>query len=188
MRDEDLTEKLRAGDEQSFRFLVEKYGDNVYNTSLGLLQNPQDAEDISQEVFLEVFRSVKNFRGGSSVSTWIYRITINKSLESLRRNKRKKRFAFLKSLSDSNNEAEEISDFVHPGILLENKERASVLFKAISKLPDNQKIAYTLSKVDGLSNKEISEITKVSLQSVESLLHRAKSNLKKYLTNYYKDI
>ncbi|MDD5361771.1 MAG: sigma-70 family RNA polymerase sigma factor [Ignavibacteria bacterium] len=185
MTDSETIENLRTGDEQSYKMLVEDFGNKVFNTVLGLIQNHQDAEDITQEVFIEVFKSVNKFRCDSSLSTWIYRIAINKSLETIRKNKRKKRFAFLHSFSDLKKEAEGVTDFVHPGVLLENKERSAVLFKAISKLPENQKITYNLSKVDGLSNKEIAEIMKMSIQSVESLLHRAKVNLKKYLTNYY---
>ncbi len=76
-------------------------------------------------------------------------------------------------------------DFHHPGITLDNKERASVLFKAIEKLPENQKIAFNLHKIEGLSYQEVSEVMKLSLSSVESLLHRAKNNLKKNLEDYY---
>lgn len=76
-------------------------------------------------------------------------------------------------------------DFHHPGVTLDNKERAAVLFKAISQLPANQKIAFTLHKLEGLSYQEVSEVMKTSVSSVESLMHRAKSNLKKWLIVHY---
>ena len=77
--------------------------------------------------------------------------------------------------------------FIILGVSLDNKERSAVLFKAIDKLPENQKIAFTLHKIEGLSYQEASEVMKLSLSSVESLLHRAKNNLKKNLEDYYEN-
>ena len=85
--------KLREGDEQTYRETVNRYRDRVYNTALGIIQHHENAQDITQDVFLEVFRSVSRFRGDCSLSTWIYRITAQKSLEHLRTNKRLKRSA-----------------------------------------------------------------------------------------------
>ena len=161
----------------------------VYNTALGILQNTFDAEDLAQEVFVQVFHSVKNFKGDCKLSTWLYRITVTKSLDFLRAKKRKKRFAFVQSLfgSENNEPLAEQATFVHPGVQLENKERAAILFKAIDKLPENQKIAFTLSKVEGLSYQEIADVMQLSVSSIESLLFRAKNNLQKYLGDYYKN-
>ena len=161
----------------------------VYNTSLGILQNTADAEDLSQEVFVQVFHSIKDFKGDCKLSTWLYRITVTKSLDFLRAKKRKKRFAFIQSLfgDESNEPLVEQITFVHPGVQLENKERAGILFKAIDKLPENQKTAFTLNKVEGLSYHEIAEVMQTSVSSVESLLFRAKGNLQKHLGEYYKN-
>jgi len=109
-------------------------------------------------------------------------------MDHLRRKKRKKRFAFIQSLFGLNNEIlYEPPDFNHPGIKLDNKETAAILFKAIDKLPANQKIAFTLHKMEGLSYQEVSEVMNASVSSVESLLHRAKNNLKKNLEDYYQN-
>lgn len=179
--------QLQQGNEKAFGYLVENFQDRVYNTCLGILRNAEDAEDIAQEVFVEVHRSVQNFKAESKLSTWIYRICVTKSLDYLRGKKRKKRFAFVKSIfGEHDNELRfEIPDFVHPGVQLENKERAAYLFKAIEDLPENQKIAFTLNKIECLSYQEISEVTEMSVSAVESLLFRAKQNLKKILTDYY---
>lgn len=160
----------------------------VYNASLGILQNTTDAEDLTQEVFIQVFHSVKEFKGDCKFSTWLYRITVTKSLDFLRAKKRKKRFGFMQSLfgEESNEPLVEQVTFVHPGVQLENKERATILFKAINELPENQKIAFTLNKVEGLSYREIAEVMQISVSSIESLLFRARSNLQKYLGDYYK--
>jgi RNA polymerase sigma-70 factor (ECF subfamily) len=107
-------------------------------------------------------------------------------LDHIRRKKRKKRFAYIQSLFGAGNQTIiEVPDFHHPGVTLDNKERAAVLFKAINQLPENQKIAFTLNKMEGLSYQEISDIMKTSVSSIESLMHRAKNNLKKWLANHY---
>lgn len=181
-----LVSKLVKKDEEAFKILVEQYRNKVYNTSLGFVQNTGDAEDITQEVFIEIFESIKGFRGGSKLSTWIYRITVTKSLDFIKAKKRKKRFAVFTSLFGEKQEIiHDPADFVHPGIKMENKELASVLFKALEKLPQNQKIAFTLNKIEDLSYGEICEVMNISLSSVESLMHRAKNNLKKILADYY---
>ena len=186
MNELELIERLKKGDDAAFKIIVEAWQDMVYNTSLGIVQNPEDAEDVAQEVFVQVYESVGQFKGDSKVSTWIYRIAVTKSLDHLRKKKRKKRFAFLQSLFGVNEEeVRHEPDFHHPGVTLENKENAAVLFQAIEKLPDNQKIAFTLHKLEGLSYQEVAEIMESTVSSVESLMHRAKGNLKKYLTEYY---
>lgn len=183
-----LIEKLKQGDEAAFKQIVETWQNMVYNTALGILQNAEDAEDVAQEVFVQVYESVKNFKAESKFSTWLYRITLSKALDHLRRKKRKKRFAYIQSLFGSNNETIiEKPDFNHPGIKLDNKERAAILFTAINELPENQKIAFTLHKLEGLSYQEISDVMRTSVSSVESLMHRAKNNLRKRLTGRYEN-
>ena len=187
MNENLIIPQLQKGSESAFKELVDTFQEKVLNTCLGFVPNRHDAEDIVQEVFIEVFRSVEKFRGDSKLSTWIYRITTTKCLEHIRGKKRLKRQAFFKSLIGMSEKADRIAafDFDHPGILLENKERAEKLFEAIDKLPDNQRIAFTLHKIEGLSYKEITEIMELSLSSIESLMFRAKKNLKKYLHDFY---
>jgi RNA polymerase sigma-70 factor (ECF subfamily) len=170
-----------------FKNLYDQYVRMVFNLCLKYLQSIEDAEDLTQEVFITVFKSIHQFKGESKISTWIYKIAITKSLEFIRMKKRKKRFAFFQSIFSNEKGEINISDvhFHHPGIQLENKERAAILFNAIDKLPENQKTAYILCKLEDLSYNEIAEIMKVTVPSVESLLFRAKQNLQKILGNYY---
>jgi RNA polymerase sigma factor (sigma-70 family) len=183
-----LIEELINADQRAFKDLVEQYKDKVFNTCLGLLHNSNDAEDITQEVFVEIFLSIKNFKSQSKLSTWIYRISISKALDLIRRNKRKKRFAFFTSFFGVEGEfIHDPPDFVHPGVQAENKELSIILFKAIAKLTESQKISFTLNKIEGLNYEEIAEIMKISKSAVESLLFRAKQKLKLLLTNYYKE-
>ena len=166
--------------------LIDRYRDKVYNTALGMVQSAEDAEDIAQEVFIEVFESIAGFKGDSRLTTWIYRITITKSFDHLRRKKRKKRFAIIRSLFDPLSPADEPADFIHPGVQMENRERAAILFRAIDRLSENQRIAFTLHKVEGLSYLEVAEVMGVTVSSVESLMHRARANLRKMLAEYYR--
>jgi RNA polymerase sigma-70 factor (ECF subfamily) len=179
--------KLREKDSAAFKTLVELYGDKVYNTSISILLNKEDAEDIAQEVFIEVFQSVHQFKGDAKLSTWIYRIAVTKSFEFLRKKNRKKRFAFVQSLFGNENILDKTDDnkFYHPGIKLESKERSAILFSAINKLPENQKTAFVLHKTEDLSYAEVAEVMNVSVSSVESLMFRAKQNLQKLLGDYY---
>lgn len=158
----------------------------VYNTAIGYLQSSEDAEDVAQEVFMQVFESATSFKGDSKISTWIYRITISKCLDHLRRKKRKKRFAFVQSLYGKNdNLMIDPPDFFHPGIKAENKENAQVLFKAMNNLPENQRTAFVLNKMENLSYREIGEIMNSSESAIDSLLQRAKKNLQITLKEYY---
>ena len=183
-----LIDQLKQKDEAAFRKIVEIWQDMVFNTALGIVQSSEDAEDIAQEVFVQVYQSINSFKGEAKFSTWLYRITITKSMDHLRRKKRKKRFAFVQSLFGANNEVVyDPPDFHHPGVKLDNKEKSIMLFKAVEQLPENQKTAFVLHKVEGLSYQQISEIMSTSVSSIESLMHRAKNNLKKKLTDYYRN-
>jgi RNA polymerase sigma factor (sigma-70 family) len=178
----ELIQKLQQGDEAAFKYLVDSYQDRVYNTALGVVQNPQDAEDVAQEVFIQVYRSIGSFKGDAKLSTWLYRIATTRALDLLRSKKSKKRFGIIQRLFGEGNEPVfEIPEFHHPGIALEQKENAAKLFRAISQLPENQKIAFTLHKLEDLSYQEVSEVMKTTVPAVESLMHRAKMNLKKIL-------
>ncbi|MFZ9386507.1 MAG: RNA polymerase sigma factor [Chitinophagaceae bacterium] len=182
MTEQELIQGLREGDETAFKYLVDTYQERVYNTAIGIVQNAQDAEDVTQEVFIQVYRSIHSFKGESRLSTWLYRIATTRALDLLRSRKSKKRFGLLQRLfGDGNEPVFELPDFNHPGVALDRKENAAKLFKAIGQLPENQKIAFTLHKLEDLSYQEISDIMKTSLPAVESLMHRAKQNLRKIL-------
>jgi RNA polymerase sigma factor (sigma-70 family) len=182
-----LIEQLKQGDQTAFKKIVGAWQDLVYNTALGIVQNAEDAEDVAQDVFVQVYESIHHFKGESKLSTWLYRITISKAMDHIRRKNRKKRFAFVKNLFTDQNEAVvHPPDFNHPGVILDNREKSATLMKAVNQLADNQRIAFTLHKIEGLSYQEISEVMETTVSSVESLMHRAKSNLKKTLEKYYR--
>jgi len=186
----EFIEELKQKSTKAYSNLIDDFQQKVFGTCISFVPNKEDAEDIAQEVFVEVFNSISKFKGDSKLSTWIYRITTNKCLEFIRRKNTKKRFAFLQSITgnaipfDKTNYFTEIN---HPGILLENKELNATLFRAINCLPESQSVIFTLHKVDGKSYQEVAEITKRSLSSVESVMFRAKKNLQNKLEYYYKN-
>lgn len=184
--DDELAVQLMHGDPDAFRELVEANQDRVINTCFGFVKNKDDAEDIAQEVFIEVFQSIKGFRKDAKISTWLYRIAVNKSLDHIRKKKRKKRFAQLIFLDNTDdNDIFEVPSFENPQKELEDSERRKILMYAINQLPKNQKIAITLSKIEKIKNKEIASILDTSVSAVEALMHRAKTNLRKKLQQFY---
>lgn len=180
--------KITQGDENAFRELYNHFSERVYNTALSVLQQETEAEDITQEVFILIFKSINSFKFESSLQTWIYKITVNRCYDQLKKHKTAKRFAFFTSLFNQNNElAHDKSHFEHPGVLLEQKEHAKVLFMALDKIPSQQKIAFTLVKIEGLSYKQAAEVMNTSSGALESLLSRANKNLRTYISEYYKN-
>ena len=152
-----------------------------------MVRNSEDAEDLVQEVFTSIYLSIDKFNGKSKLYTWIYAIALNKSKEFIRNKTRLKRQGTLTILDDEAVGIVPLSatNFYHPGVQLEDKEKAEILFNAIGQLADNQRQAYLLSKVEGHSYIEISEIMDLSISSIESLLFRAKKRLKELLHDYY---
>ena len=189
MNEIEFIECLRNHKASAYAKLLDDYKQKVFATCISFLPNKEDAEDVAQEVFVEVFKSIKKFKGNSKLSTWIYRITTNKCLEFIRKRNTKKRFAFLQSIMGNDIPMDKTSYFTemnHPGIIMENKERSETIFYAINKLPESQRVVFTLHKIDGKSYQEISDILEKSVSSVESLMFRAKKNLQKLLENFYK--
>ncbi len=190
MTDPTFIAELKSGKQAAYVQLLKEYEQKVFATCLSFVPNKEDAEDIAQDVFLEVFRSISKFKGNSKLSTWIYKIATNKCLEFIRKKNAKKRFAFMQSIFGNEIPLDKTSFFTelkHPGILLEDKERSEIIFKAINLLPESQRVVFTLAKIDGKSYQEIVEITEKSLSSVESIMFRAKKNLQQHLENFYKN-
>ena len=187
--EEKLLQGLRDQNTTTLRDFVSLYQSRVYNTALSLVKDESDAEELTQDVFLTVWNSISSFRGDAALSTWVYRITVTRSLDLIKARSRKKRFGFIYSITGNNEEIyTKTVNWVHPGIIAENKEKAKYLFQAIDALPESQKVAFTLSKMEQLSQKEIAEVMQINEGAVESLLQRAKQNLKKSLESIYEEL
>lgn len=190
LNEQKFINQLIAGKQAAFSRLLDDYQQKVFGTCISFIPNKEDAEDVSQEVFIAVFKSIHQFKKNSKLSTWIYKIATNKCLEFIRKKKAKKRFFFMQTLFGNEIPVDKTSYFTevnHPGILLENQEKSALIFKAIDTLTESQRIIFTLAKIDEKSYQEIVEITGKSLSSVESILFRAKKALQQKLENFYKN-
>lgn len=175
-----LIKRLKSGNHNAFKVLVEDYKEIIFQVCYNFLHSTDDADDIAQDVFVEAYKSIINFNEKSSLKTWLYRIAVNKSLNFIKKHKRR---TLVNDFSTYNNDSLKTDDASYN---IESDERKIILHNAISSLSKNQKIAFTLNKIDDKSYKEVAEIMNISLSSVESLMHRAKLNLQKKLVNYYK--
>lgn len=162
--------------------IYKAHKDLVYNLSLNYLQNIEDAEECTQDVFLKIHTKIDLFRGDASHKTWVYRITINTCLDYIRkRNQKKSWWNKITNLFEENGDPIKKSEINHPGIKLEQKEATEFIFLCINELPENQKTVLILSKLEYRSQKEIAEIMDKGEKAVESLLSRAKKNLEKII-------
>lgn len=150
----------------------------VFNLALQYVQNIEDAEEITQDVFVKVHNKFNSFKNQSSLKTWIYRISINQSLDFIKAKKAQKRSFFSTIfLIDDAKTKHEPTNFNHPGIELEHKESYKMIFEAINQLSDKQKTAIILLKIEDKSQVETAEIMNLNVKALESLFQRAKKNL-----------
>jgi RNA polymerase sigma-70 factor (ECF subfamily) len=188
MEDQQLIQALQNGEENAFKEVVNSYQLVIYNTCMGMLHDEVLAQDISQEVFIELHRSIDKFRGDSKLSTWLYRIAINKSLNELRSRKRHQKLRSIQRFFGYDSSMEwqpEDTKGLNAEQQFEQQENSQALQSALDKLPENQKTAFVLKNYDQLSYKEIAEVMQLSISAVESLIHRARLNLQGSLQAYY---
>lgn len=186
MTDNDIIKLILQGDLDKFSLLVERYQPMVFRTCMGFLHNQNDSDDLTQEIFINVYQSLSRFKNRSSFSTWLYRISINASLNKVRRSSGN---PFMQSLDrifgtgEQNYSEINISEMENPeSIIIKNEHRMWVQ-KALDSLPENQRTAIILSKYDDLSQKEIAEIMNTTEGAIEALIQRAKANLRRKLTS-----
>ena len=187
MSDKKLLDRVVQGDGKAFTALYDKFQTQVFKTAFGYFHNNFDAEEIVQEVFIEVHHSAGRFNHNSNLSTWIYRITVNKSLDRLRFQKSAKRFSFFSAIFFDNDSTfrENIPDASDHGIDADRKETEKIIRQAMDTLPETQRTAFVLTQVEDLSGKEAAEIMNTTSKAVESLIQRAKSNLRRELSKIY---
>ena len=189
MQDQLIIEKILQNDQAAFESLINKYQDLVYATCYRLLRNQHDAEDLSQEVFMEVFRSIIHLKNIENMSGWIYRIAYTKCISFMR----KKNPARVSTDLDPEEVQKHLdrnpkhSNSESPDRELEKKEASIILFEKIDQLPDKQKTAILMHKFEGFSHKEICEKMGMTQAAVESLIYRAKVSLRKSLISFFEN-
>lgn len=178
----ELVARLQQGSEAAFRSLVEQYQARIYCTVLALLRSPEEAEDVAQEVFVEVYQTIGRFRGEAALSTWLYRLATSRALKHRQRARARKRFAYFTSLLGFDNDVlHDPPDHQHPQAQLEGQQQVQQLLAHIARLPDQQQVAFTLRHEQELSYEEIAAVLQTSVAAVESLLFRARQTLRKHL-------
>jgi RNA polymerase sigma-70 factor (ECF subfamily) len=183
VNDDDFLKRISEGDNLAFKELFVLYKDKVLQICYRFILNQEDAEEVMQDVFLEVHRSISSFRGDASFSTWLYRIATTKSLDELKRQNRKKRIHLIKKSLGLDSLFNTASENPTPDSILETKESIKRIKQALDSLPEQQRIAITLSKIDGASNVLVAEIMDITIFAADSLIYRAKKNLIKYFEN-----
>ncbi|MBQ1250560.1 MAG: sigma-70 family RNA polymerase sigma factor [Clostridia bacterium] len=182
MNERALVELARAGDEAAFEKLVTLYERKVYATAFRYTANEHDAMDISQEVFIRVFRFIHTFNLESSFSTWIYRITVNVCKDHIRKRASRAELPLELTDEESGEYTVEISDSTYdPVELYEQAELRQEIRRAIDDLPDNYKEIVLLRDIGGLSYDEISQTLDIEVGTVKSRLSRAREKLRNFL-------
>jgi RNA polymerase sigma-70 factor (ECF subfamily) len=184
-----LLRRLRDRDERAFRELIEGHRDRVYNITFRMLGNRAEAEDVAQEVFITVFKTIETFREESKFSTWLYRVTVNHC---------KNRIKYLARRHDRDRDELDESSNGHNGAIgspapaapdraLEGAQMEKLLQEAIGNLDDDHRVVVVLRDVEDLSIEEICEITGLPDGTVKSRLHRARLALRKKLQRHVGD-
>jgi len=180
--------KAKSFDNLDFEDVVNVFKDRVINICYSYVRKTVDAEDIAQEVFIEVFKSMDKFRGQSTLSTWIFRIASNKSLDYIRSNNRIKRGKNnVTYLEDSEYWKENVNAVTSADEEIIDAQRRELFYNALSKLNSKQQEVYVLTQIEGMSQQEVADILKTTIKSVESMVVRARKKLRKVLEKHIKD-
>jgi RNA polymerase sigma-70 factor (ECF subfamily) len=185
LTDSEIIGHIANGDRNMFRKLVERYQPMVFRTCMGFLHHKDDADDLTQEVFIQTYQTLPAFKGDASFSTWIYRISVNASLNKIRKSQKNQLLQRLESVFGGDTLKEysfPIPDTENPENILIQSEHREWVQRALNSLPENQRTAIVLSKYDDLPQKEIAAIMNLTEGAVEALLQRAKANLREKLS------
>ena len=183
MDDSLLVIQAKEGSREAFSALMELYQTKVYNLALRMTGSPEDAADLTQEAFLNAWRGLSSFRGGSSFSTWLYRLTNNACIDFLRREKRRKSVENGFSMDDEEQNYAELvpDDAPAPQALLEGKELKEAIRRGLAQLSEEHRQVLVLREVNGLSYAEIARVTGLEEGTIKSRIARARISLRKIL-------
>jgi len=190
MTDNEIISSVLQGNPNNYRYLVEKYQQMVFRTCIGFVHNKDDADDLTQDIFIQAYQALPRFKGDSAFSTWLYRIAVNASLNKIRKSPLKNILQRIENFTGKRNEHEtfvSVSTGEDPENMLIRQEQIEAVRQALDALPENQRTAIILSKYDDLSQKEIAEIMNNTEGAVEALLQRAKKNLRDKLSGKRKN-
>ena len=185
----DLTKRLREQDESAYVELLDLYSNKVFRLAMSLVKHKEDAEDVTQDVFLTVCSRISDLKENKALSSWIYRITVNASLMKIRKSGRSERISFEEDLPrfDQNGmHVKPVKDWSeNPERKASSKEVMDYIKENLKELPDTYKVVFLLRDMEGLSNNEVAEALDISLTAVKSRLHRARLFMRERLSKYY---
>ncbi len=188
-KDSELVLLAQRGDKDAFTELVRRYEGKVYALAYRIMGNREDASDILQDTFIQAFKKIRTFERKSAFSTWLYRIAMNNCLMKKRRDGKVSVYSIDSPVTTDEGEElkRQLVDWSNdPLATIENKETRNRVEKALSELPEQYREVVLLRDVDGLSNKEVAEILKISVASVKSRLHRGRLFLRNKLSAYFR--
>ncbi len=184
--DHELMKRIGEGDHVAFRHLVERHQNAVIGTVAKMLGNPSEAEDISQQVFLRIWRNARRYRPDAKFTTYLFTITRNLVFNETRRRGRKKEVSSDEREENSHQLIEE-NPSRRPDNELLQAELLLAVDKAISALPETQRLAVVLRRYEQLAYEEIADVLGLSVSAVKSLLFRARTTLRESLSGYLED-
>ncbi|MBA2662016.1 MAG: sigma-70 family RNA polymerase sigma factor [Bradymonadaceae bacterium] len=194
MEDNDLqlVERAQKGDRDAFKELVEKYQRKVYSICFGMLKNPDDSMDVSQEVFIKVYRYLEKFNQQSSFYTWLYRITVNMCIDHIRKNSRMRSVDYDDSIARQDDvEGDEnilpSTLGINPDKVYGRKELRKKMLEALETLSEKHRTILILREVEGLSYEEIADVLNISKGTVMSRLFHARRYFQEALKEYLGD-
>jgi len=189
--EEALVLDFQNGNLKAYDKIVEIYQKKIYGLSFNLTRNQMDAQDVTQEVLLTLFRKIKLFQGKSAFSSWVYRITVNASYMRLRSKKKEPNVSIdelMPSFNSSGFQQEKIQDWSEDTqSLIFNNETRDEINKAVNLLPEKEKVVFLLRDIEGLSTEKTGEVLDLTVPAVKSRLHRARLFLRKKLSNYFEE-
>ncbi len=184
-----LVQRVQAGELHVFDWLIKKYRERLFSIVYNIVSNREDASEIIQDAFIKAFRAVPKFKGKSSFFTWLYKIALHTTYNTVRKNRFKRFFSLEKMSEDASSEA--ILDYLQgqqggaeKSVLL--SELQEKLNEALQKLSIKHRTVVVLFEIEGLSHTEIAQITETTEGTVRSRLHYAKQELQNYLKDYLK--
>jgi RNA polymerase sigma-70 factor (ECF subfamily) len=187
--EEILVKEFQEGNLEAYDQIAERYQKKIYGLSFNLCRNQMDAQDVTQEVLLTLYKKINTFQGKSAFSSWVYRITLNATYMKLRSKKKEPNLSLddlRPSFNGSGFHQEKIQDWSESTeSLLFTNETREIIQKAVDLLPEKEKVVFVLRDVDGLSTEKVSEILELTIPAVKSRLHRARLFLRKKLSNYF---
>lgn len=182
MTEQELVARAKAGDDEAFAQLMRDNEKRIYNLTLRMTGNPDDAMDLAQEAFLNAWRGLKFFKGDSAFSTWVYRLASNACIDHLRRKTRRQDISATMPTNEEDDSSPDIPDErFQPEQELERQELRQAVTDGLQQLSDEHRQVLVMREINGLTYQEIADVLDLEPGTVKSRIARARNSLRKIL-------